>query len=66
MTADEWRHMARTLQLGDVVTVVGRDVYAQHRCTVRAIQRLRYRAEITYPDGHSRWVRIADLRVATE
>jgi len=57
MTAD-------TIQIGDRVTPIGRYVYASHICTVVAIQRRRFRAQVEYPDGHRRWYPVRELREA--
>jgi hypothetical protein len=41
----------QTLQIGDRVVPTGRYLYADLVCTVVAIQRLRFRAEVKWPDG---------------
>ena len=51
----------RTLQVGEVVTPVGPRVFATHRCEVIAIQRLRFRAQVRFPDGHVRWFPTREL-----
>jgi hypothetical protein len=54
----------QTLQIGDRVVPTGRYLYADLVCTVVAIQRLRFRAEVKWPDGHRRWIPTRELRRA--
>ncbi len=55
---------ASSVQVGERVVPVGRYLYAEHVCTVVAIQRFRFRAQVRYPDGHTRWYPTRELRYA--
>ena len=64
MTNTAEPYSADTAQIGDEVIVTGRYRFARTVCRVVAIQRLRYRAMVEWPDGHRSWHPVRDLKVA--